>query len=656
MRSAEDPRISELRGKLRQAAVHGRESAQALELGQAETPVTGLFEALERDLNAPPLVVALVCLGAEARAAALGWLCGRDHRVFTVHLPDRAGLVELQLLDRSYVLETPDGRREEFGDPAALLEAVRRRESPLAADPATWVDPLRVQLPAGSGHEGLTVLVVDGIAELRDRPGLLAYLLSRTNTLAVAAPAHWQSPDGQAEALGEAVAAFPVFLPIVTVNGIGLPSSWWVPIGQRAEIALPPLVVGGEGGASTPDGAPERLSELRLPLALAGLARRTRGACEMVTDRQDTLLRQAIARQKRESRREAGGDMGGMDTEIRTATDRVKAQIGDDIGKLNTAIRESSRRAVLKNAALRESAMVRIQGLAAQDLVREPGVRSIRLSVHQTFVAEVMRELRKGVRRQLDTDLVLLRDGLGELRKNAEDTLRGTLPVAASLPINPPDDRVAWAAMKELLEVDIRYRGEIPKRGFMERLGEGRRLVFAALMIVSLGGSFLGFSNIRGMAWVGLLFLLMFIGSVVYTYRSWSRQDEESLTKELDKVRDALAAEVGRVLAEVEREKLAKLGAQLDELRKAALQAVEQALRDAQSRRAQMVEQQRREARSVLRNIETRVRDLQSLGQQVNRLVASATEADALARQLLRELARTPSAGSSVGQPAARVP
>ena len=92
-----------------------------------------------------------------------------------------------------------------------------------------------------------------------------------------------------------------------------------------------------------------------------------------------------------------------------------------------------------------------------------------------------------------------------------------------------------------MLDLDIKYRGEIPRRGFMQRLGEGRRIVFVGMMALSLVGSFVGF-NVRKAAWAGVVFLLLFLGAVAFTYRSWRHEEEESFGKEIERVRESVSA------------------------------------------------------------------------------------------------------------------
>ena len=82
------------------------------------------FERLAVEVDSAPLTLALLALDAESRSAALGWLCDADFHVLTLDVPGTAGLVEMQLSERGYVL-VKSGRRQEFDRLEPFLEIGR---------------------------------------------------------------------------------------------------------------------------------------------------------------------------------------------------------------------------------------------------------------------------------------------------------------------------------------------------------------------------------------------------------------------------------------------------------------------------------------------------------------------------------------------------
>lgn len=107
--------------------------------------------------------------------------------------------------------------------------------------------------------------------------------------------------------------------------------------------------------------------------------------------------------------------------------------------------------------------------------------------------------------------------------------------------------------LREYMDIKPRYRGERPARGILKRLGEGRRSVFMVLMTLSIFGTMVGF-NYRDYAFIGFIFLLIFVFSFAYTFYSWKRDDRLLLEKELDKLRDQLHTDFQRAINEIERE------------------------------------------------------------------------------------------------------
>ena len=252
------------------------------------------------------------------------------------------------------------------------------------------------------------------------------------------------------------------------------------------------------------------------------------------------------------------------------------------------------------------------------------------------------RRLAKVLRQQVDEECVVIRDCLEETRRAAEVVLADTGSVNKSLALTPPDNRSLWEPLAEMLDLDIKYRGEIPRRGFMQRLGEGRRVVFVALMALSLVGSFVGF-NIRQAAWAGIVFLILFVGVVAYTFKSWQREEDETLSKEIERVRESVAAEFNRVLNEILREKQSRLQQTLDEIKREALTKLDSALREAQLSKAQATESERRDARSKLKLIDQRLKELNGLNQQITKLRQMISDWAVRAKEDLSKLLTRPS-------------
>ncbi|WP_300335502.1 hypothetical protein [Accumulibacter sp.] len=409
-----------------------------------------------------------------------------------------------------------------------------------------------------------------------------------------------------------------------------------------------PLGVLAEGGSFLPDFIARGPNHpLRQSLSGIALAQRASSLVDIIQERFETDLRQLQSRQKREARLERAADAAAREQDLKLVFDRYKLQLSDELNKLMQSLREGNRRALLKSGELAQVLEQLLASLQAADLDRETSSKTIRLSLKTEVLADFRRRLSKALRYQLDEECVLIRDSLEETRGSAEGMLAKTGAVNRSLALTPPDNRSLWEPLAEMLDLDIKYRGEIPRRGFMQRLGEGRRIVFVAMMGLSLVGSFVGF-NVRQAAWAGVVFLVLFLGTVAFTYRSWQREEEEGFDKEIERVRESVAAEFNRVLNDILREKQNRLQQALDEIKRQAFSRLDAALREAQLAKVQATESERRDARAKLKLIDQRLRELQGFGQQVGKLRQIVGEWFDQARDALRRSAM-PSGSSEAG-------
>jgi hypothetical protein len=147
------PTISQGLGQLRAAIGQAADLAGQIERGQAQMPLRDHFEDLARGLETSPFTLTLLGLDAASRGAALGWLCGTEIHVLTLEVPGAAGLVEVQLAERGYVL-LKSGRRQEFDRLEPFLEAVRAADLVRQGDADTWLEPMHLEMRAPAACKG----------------------------------------------------------------------------------------------------------------------------------------------------------------------------------------------------------------------------------------------------------------------------------------------------------------------------------------------------------------------------------------------------------------------------------------------------------------------------------------------------------------------
>ncbi len=214
-------------------------------------------------------------------------------------------------------------------------------------------------------------------------------------------------------------------------------------------------------------------------------------------------------------------------------------------------------------------------------------------------------------------------EGLQALQRRLEPALEAASGQPVRLGLSAPDAAAMWSDISDMVAVDVRYRGEMPRRGFFQRLGEGRKAVFAGLMVLSLLGSFAGFSW-RGVGLLGVAFLVVFVAVVVLTYRTWPQEDAERLDKELERAREQLLTECRRVAGDVQREKLVRLAGHADQLKRQLQLQIDDLQRDRQLRDQAQLAEQRERARRRKEQLDRQLRDAQALASRLAKLVQDA--------------------------------
>ena len=591
-----------------------RSVAERLEQGQASTPLTSEADSLLQTPDKRPSSITLILttVGEERPGSVLGWLAGLSHQAVQLKLFESPDLVEIRLGQHGFALQSNAGGLQTFESLEQFIDATRD-SSRLSAG---MLDHLKLQASQLDG-ENLTVIVGPLDQPSSEISLILARSVREPTVLVIAGSGEHSLSESEKQMIGTVSGLVGAVLPVVVGPAPASPLGWW----SRLPGPAPALPVAFTG-ASMDEPRPPFLAEeddsgFRGLLREAANARRTVALADMIDERLAADVRALQARQRREMRLEKAQDPG-RDSEDRVVIERIKAQISDDLSKLTQALRERARKAGLKTGEM----WMLIDGLLAsigqRDLEREVGHKTIRLTLRRQVVDELRGRLAKALRKQVAEDCILVRDALEVMRRDAELALTDMNASNRSLPVTPPDVNQAWAPIEEALHLDIRYRGEVPKRGFLQRLGEGRRVVFVVLMITSLFGSFLGF-NIRQAGAIGVLFLLIFIGTVVYTHFSWKKEDEAGYEDELQKLRDTLTSDFGRLLSDALKERQTRLQLYVDEVKRDLFLRLDRIHRDAQMARLSAAEAERQSAKAKLKLLEQRLRELQPLAQQISR-------------------------------------
>lgn len=618
-----EQQITKIKGIIHNISDEGQQISTILERGQAETPLNDLFQRLEEGLVTEPFSLVLLGLTTEARTDALSWLYGKDFALLTVNIPKLPGLFEIELRERGYVLETSSGEHTEFDKIDQLIQAVS--QSSVGEDDENLIHPVRLGIESQHKLQGLKVLMPENPSLVLSNPSLLNRLISESNLVVVAAPLKYSPTENDWQVLSEIRPQMDAFWPFITVNELEddiqqIETGWWEQISSNIR-TLPPLLLTTHLLAKVPDLLSNKQAAIRTALFLTHQAHRFESAIDTLKERQKQDLNQLEIRKKREQRKMMSGAEPGKSSK-HYEWERLRQSINDHFSTLNKNLRERSRRSLLSTSILMEEVDQFLNTLTINDLVQKDSYKNILLNVHDDFIFSLQRQLSSLLKTQFREDLTEIKNGIKEIENNITNTTQQL----STLPLNYhnklPEEKEIWAQLREVLTVDVKYQGEIPKRGIFQRLGEGRRAVYTILMTSGIIATFAGINirNSRIAGLFGIIFFFIFIGVFIYTFFSWKKEDEIKLEKEVERLRNGVSAEIKRLLNDIQRIKLDKLNDIIEENKKTIFQSLDDISRKIQSQMTEEVTKQKQLAEQRLQLIERSRQELLGLNRNIQNL------------------------------------
>ena len=608
---------------------------QFVERGQAQTPLSDLFSQLQTDLNSKPFSITLLCLNDESRLAALKWLYGHNFAVFNLEVSSQIGLMEIHLRDRGFSLEKSTGERQDFENWEQLAEAIKDARLVQVDGKAD----LRLEAEARTGVKNLHVLIPESARFIQDSPALLTKLIRETNVLMVAAPPHYSLSDVERQILDNLLEEMAGFWPLLPVDeladNINIPEQGWWHLRQPV-ISLEPTLLTTHIDAKLPVFLTGADDSLRQALHLLQISKKFHSACEAVDDRFEQEVRQLNSRKKREARK--GKDENGAAYIDQNQWAAIRNTLSDDIADISRKLQDTCRKRELNTSTGSVSLKQHIDSLTPDDLAKEDAYKQIKLSLSQKYIDELMRFLETTNKQSFKDDLSKINEAVNDLNNKIIDQMEKIIGYRPTLSHTALDANAAWHDLDELLSVELRYQGDMPKRGIMERLSEGRKSAFVILMSASLLG-YMGL-DIRKSGWIGIIILPVFIGGIIYTFRSWKQEDQARLEKEIDRVRDEVLNNARRLNAEINRHKSTIFNHYLDTVKKSWQQQIETLGRDWQTRTKMDSQQEAKKATARIQAIENQLNDWQNYRMPIQQLQREADKLLSDSQTCVEQLAK----------------
>ena len=335
-------------------------------------------------------------------------------------------------------------------------------------------------------------------------------------------------------------------------------------------------------------------------------------AVDLLRTQFELRVRRLRARLKQEARGVRQLELQARSPDKRNRLDNVRADLSEGFAKLLDALEESVKRSLLPDSAMLQRIDNAVEGLSPQDLEHEKTAVSIQLSVSEAFQSEMADVIKEMLKENFTSDARILKKSLQELQLRTQRQLLDAMGVPAPLTLRAPDPAPAWNHLRQMIKVEVRYRGEMPKRGIFKRIMEARSVVTILLMMFSMVGGVIGM-NPRQLPIFGALLLLVFLGFFIFTFRSWKREDEVRISRELERVRDQLKMELRRLLGDLQREKIARFASHLDELKREVSRRLDTLNKEMLEGQVREIERERRDASGRMRALETTIREFDAL-------------------------------------------
>lgn len=216
--------------------------------------------------------------------------------------------------------------------------------------------------------------------------------------------------------------------------------------------------------------------------------------------------------------------------------------------------------------------------------------------------------------------------------------LKAVLPDAQ--PPAPPGFEQAKLArnLETIVHANVAYRGELPVKGFFERIQASRQVVFFVVGLFSLVGA----SAFARNPAVIMVTLALFCVMLFKTTRDFKVEAAEAKERELERLAEMLRAQLRQLLQEMEAMKLNAWRDHLQGLRRAMAAALDQASRDAAANQTRDLDDERQKLQFKLRGLDKLVRDLGTMDQRLQSLLQPARQNRQKAEQAFSQALRGP--------------
>ena len=561
------PTLLQATARLNKAAIDLHGQAQFVESGLGETPLQDYVNTLLQPalVHQPDgLAIALLGLSANAVAKTLSLWLNADYFSCRALIPARSACFELHASgSSSWTWQSKEGVRS-FESLTSLAATVEQEERNAAENRSALERP-RVQVPAPAGCEGLRMFVPSSTETLRKHGALASWIGDQANLIVLAGHADDVLDAATIEALQPIVSAVGA-LRCVCLSPVesGIPN--WARM-LNAPLLLPPC--------HFTETEPEALVGGPLEIAVLREFTRTRGlegACHLLNDAfaNDTTSTQNRKRLNDPGRASPNVSVG--DSNPRTLTERVMRPFVRDLEEIRKNRDDEAARAIGPEGELYHAAQRLVDGTTFADLRQETLNHTIRLSLSGATLDRLRGVVRREMNRNLREDLSLLNEAVD----SGLEPLMAELEVATGfthrLQAPAADIERLCESLAAQIQLNIRYKGEIPRATWKTRVQGARNWMMGVSMFLMLSsglGVLLGRdaqTTIRSA--LLLMMLAAFVAGLFAAIFGYKKVRAEAIEREMDKLHDAVMQEVSRLFQNLLGEKRRLLAEHLQRIQR----------------------------------------------------------------------------------------
>ncbi|MGI8908210.1 MAG: hypothetical protein ACR2IE_17190 [Candidatus Sumerlaeaceae bacterium] len=652
--------VAKLSAGFLQSASQAETLCETLEKGQ-DAALSKLFKTIQESYSAGFLPVLALPLSSGVLEPAAKWLLGEDTTPLLKGCLEKFDVVEIKFSKAGFSLQH-GGEAIEALTATELLERMRTS----SCDEANRKELPILTLPANAALVDVAVYLPRDLSVLREQSSIMLRLLSRCSFAVFTAGSSYTVTESDSAFLAEVLPSFEAIAPIVIEEEQEMPALPWWRAGSLPgnpvmlpEIILPrpqPPVVNEEGVLQEPPSPPTIPDVLTNPanacrqtLQVITHARKLGSAVEAAGPRCETELKKLLTTQIPLAQKDKELEAQAKSKDTKAELDAIKNLLDEELGDIQAFVEDTNLRLTQRRGKFVTGVRDLVESVSEDDFEDIQGVKTIRKALTQDFVDRMLSVVSRDVREQLKSDCTEVTKRIKDLNDELDEILTRIRGSKAHLELPVPDEKIIWHFMKNEICITARCEVERPKKGLLTIIAAGRKMLMPIFMTLGM----VGFGSVRkSMQQDRWQMILLVVGACTYAYFEAKSEQQEKFEKELEKIKDTLSNETGKIINDVQKEKVSRIITYLNMIKKSTLKRVDEQVKLFTDARVQVMDREKANVKNKLKSLDTRIKELQDFTKQMEKLQTSARDLETNGRKLLVEAAKGP-APAAPGRPAA---